>query len=492
MPDLKLLKKIDMFGRRVNLRFNGSDEFKTYCGACATIMMGLILLLIFTINVYDIAEGKIDSFNYIIRNTRKSQKRAKRFHKILGNEVLAFGFDHKLLDSGVLGYSSAYLKNGQNYISGPKNGKSEPGRGVYQCTDYVYSNLSPQFEKIVPKDFRIFCLNVTTEELKSGVSPVVYFSECNPTTKTSSTDPESPKKACKPKALRNQILEDFEIWAFTLADASDFTSSKTKLTNKFAADSISCSNLYKKRSKMMLREADIKITHGVFISEIKRQVTNMFLRNEEQLVSIKPQKHFLELRLEMDKISEVLITKKYKSLSNILAFIGGFSKGISILLMLFVFPVREVIYYKRLINAMFNVCLNEHQLDLAYKMLSVGHANDEMDNFEEADQNDLMQLRSSGIDKKRKKYLIEKLRAKQNLRKIKKIEELIKGKRSANAGDRGLMGELASNLTADKIMENMMTELKKDTSPMKKNFADLIFKGMNLKGRKTRMFEKRR
>jgi len=41
------LRIIDLFGRHVNLRFKNADLFKTHCGGCATILLGMIMGLLF-------------------------------------------------------------------------------------------------------------------------------------------------------------------------------------------------------------------------------------------------------------------------------------------------------------------------------------------------------------------------------------------------------------------------------------------------------------
>ena len=63
------IKKLDLFGKKVSLRFQGEDYYKTYCGAFATIFMFLALVLLFTFSTMDIVKGKINSLNYMIKNT---------------------------------------------------------------------------------------------------------------------------------------------------------------------------------------------------------------------------------------------------------------------------------------------------------------------------------------------------------------------------------------------------------------------------------------
>jgi hypothetical protein len=47
----------------------------------------------------------------------------------------------------------------------------------------------------------------------------------------------------------------------------------------------------------------------------------------------------------------------YKNVFTILGKLGGFMNGILLLMFLIVYPIREVLYYRKLINEMFTVCL---------------------------------------------------------------------------------------------------------------------------------------
>lgn len=65
----------------------------------------------------------------------------------------------------------------------------------------------------------------------------------------------------------------------------------------------------------------------------------------------------LDLQLSLDRGNIVRITLQYQSLSDLIAFLGGLSKGLGLLLFVLVFPIREIQYYRKLINSMFSVCM---------------------------------------------------------------------------------------------------------------------------------------
>lgn len=86
--------------------------------------------------------------------------------------------------------------------------------------------------------------------------------------------------------------------------------------------------------------------------------SKIFLREENDFVpTVKDDPVLMELNLKTDLSSVVKIKMKYQSISDLIAFLGGFSKGLSLFLFILVFPIREIKYYRKLINSMFSVCM---------------------------------------------------------------------------------------------------------------------------------------
>lgn len=53
---------------------------------------------------------------------------------------------------------------------------------------------------------------------------------------------------------------------------------------------------------------------------------------------------------------------------SVLSFVGGLFKGMSMIFLCLAWPVREVEYYKTLINMMFNVCETQEDMEKAFRM----------------------------------------------------------------------------------------------------------------------------
>lgn len=455
---LDTLRKFDQFGRPVNLRFNGADKFKTSCGALATLFLGVILSILFLFYLKDFKNGKIDSYNYMIRNSPNVFRKPEAHDTKENYEVLGFGMEEKY-------YNQKLLKLDASIMTGADVFKHVPH--LTDCTEEVFAELNVQQKEIVPKNLVIRCMKIDSKLLKSGIKPSIMISECT-------------GKGCMEQKKRKELLEEFSAWAFTKADATDFTSSDTKLVERYTGDEIFLSRSYYKKSKVVLRQVEVSIEKGVFFPATSKRMTSMYLSNIQRIVSVTEDPEILELSLEIDNNSEVLITKKFQTLAKLLSFVGGLSQGITLILMIFVFPVREVLYYQQLMNDMFNVCLNENQVDLAYRMMK---ARKEEDDTEDDEGDEEVGRGQVPFDTKKK------VGSNDTGSKLKYLSKVLA--RQESDGQCGLMDEIIENMTADKIMENMLKGLKGLDTDGGNVLDQVLNKGLNYKERRKKEIEEK-
>lgn len=179
------------------------------------------------------------------------------------------------------------------------------------------------------------------------------------------------KSHCQSVEERNKKLKELYIWVFTLTDETDYTSSaKHMIKTRFKGKSLAVSNTLKKHSHLNLQKLEI-ITVSGLITPIKYKTISYTIESwTESLISTDSKDPIIaNLKLKFENLNKVIITKKFQTLLNLLAFIGGISKGIGMILLIFVFPVREVLYYRKLMNDMFRVCCDEEQITLATDMI---------------------------------------------------------------------------------------------------------------------------
>lgn len=454
------LKRIDLFGKRVNLRFQNNDFFKTYCGAFATIAMFFTLIVIFGLKTIDIMNGKIDKLSYMIKNYDLNAIKNSNTKKAIEEIVFAIGLEEKYLDETYLKFDIGIQKTGEQFI---------PSNSSYECTDYVLQGLSSRFINEIPKQMKIFCFNISSLKFEEGFNPIFTLRECRNET-----------KGCRGKNVRDKLLSEFSVWSFLLTDETDFTNPITSLKHNFRAAEVSVSNSYKTNSVSSLRELEIAIKKGLFLSKWQKFNTYQYLRSTQHILKLHSHDSddnvLLHKKVRLDRSTIVVINKEFKTILDLLAYIGGISKGIGILLLMLVLPVREVLFYRKLINHMFSVCVDEKQIQIALGMKI-------MENNSEEDEEVPLNQKQNLTEKNQKKVEFERNKNKKKTKRLKsqlhKFKKMIKNEND-NKKNKGLIDVMANGaLTKEKIMENLRAAFEKDQGGgTPKNFSSLIGIGM--------------
>jgi hypothetical protein len=117
----------------------------------------------------------------------------------------------------------------------------------------------------------------------------------------------------------------------------------------------------------------------MFVSKRRTYLAYNYINNHIDTLPRKSGDAILTFYPRMDWNQQGILQKKFFSFSHSLSFIGGLSKGLSIVLLAIVFPFREILYTKKFINEMFNVCINEQQMEMAYKCFIKSNDNDDDD-----------------------------------------------------------------------------------------------------------------
>ena len=352
-----LFKRIDIFGKTVNLRYQEQELFKTTCGACATLTLILIMLTYLVFESFTIINGKGMIIDYIKKDFDEDIS-YKNFTVV---EKQVFGF--AVPNQKHFGEKAFKFEYGIKKL----NGNYESIKNTYDCSDLILSKLSKRVHLPGISNIEIRCFDFPYRELHEGSLPTLTVLECL-------------DKGCIKISDRKKILKEFEIWAFLLTDESDFTDeSKTvkrgrygSRHNRFMGVRVKSSRDFSKVVKLFVRQTEFHETSGLLIEQKRKVITNVYQRSQEQILSLNPKEKILEISIELDRISKALIIKKYKTILDLLAYMGGFSKGIAMVLMVLVIPVREVLYAKKLINHMFNICLTEEQINSAVKVMYHG------------------------------------------------------------------------------------------------------------------------
>ena len=158
---------LDIYGKRITLRYNGEEYFKTRCGACATVTLVMTLVIVALLHFRNIYLGKIDRFDYVIHNQFLENywiERGRRFPET--HEILAFGFeDESLIHDMHLQFRGFILHKNQ----------TEENLQLTKCTDEVLSNMNRVTLPQIPTSIHIRCLRVPMEHISSGGRAKIIF-----------------------------------------------------------------------------------------------------------------------------------------------------------------------------------------------------------------------------------------------------------------------------------------------------------------------------
>ena len=109
---------------------------------------------------------------------------------------------------------------------------------------------------------------------------------------------------------------------------------------------------------------------GRILQSYKQTITVKYSGYHAEILGVGINENIAEIRLDLNKIDEIKIRKNYYSFFGVIAFMGGLVKAVSFILLAIVFPIREIIYFKTLINTNFNVCQSVEDLTKALGVAS--------------------------------------------------------------------------------------------------------------------------
>jgi hypothetical protein len=276
------LKHIDLFGRRVNLRFSSSDYYKTHCGACASFTLIVTILSVFFYDLNSIYFGKLDKISFMIKNTKKetlSWKKSDIQSAVFGIAVK----DNLLNKEGYLELEHGITRSGVNNTVSI----------VYDCSNEVYNRMIGKTAELVPKGMKILCFNTTSDYIDQHFYPYFSLKICRD------------KAVCRKKKKLNEMLKEIEVWAFTLVDETDHTLSKTNLNSSFIGKKIVGSKSFTKQYTMYVREVEIHNNQGLLSRHDNIKRTIQYLKGRTEIVSIGDPHYLMQLKLKLEQTQKL-------------------------------------------------------------------------------------------------------------------------------------------------------------------------------------------
>jgi len=329
---------LDLFGRDLSLRFEGSDRFKTYFGMVLSLIIligGLVMLIIEVRSIY---QGKILDISQSLRQNKFGTRNWNSSHIEFVNFGFAYSKDRPIPQ--ILDFDAGSL------FSVEDQSKLE----LRNCSQEVYSNLKADQKKEVPINLEIICFQTRVQHMEDGRVPFLKLRKCI-------------EDGC---ATEYEKQKNLNIWAFVSSDESDYTALDGKIDVRYLGVNIITPYTMSKTLTIELTEIEINRNQGLILPTQRTEQSIRLLQTSETIQNLEPdEKEFLNIYIKLDRRSTVVITKNYYNIFTILSYLGGLFNAAMIISLIIVMPVRELKFYKKLINTMFNVCIEQIHIRMA-------------------------------------------------------------------------------------------------------------------------------
>jgi len=361
----------DMFGRDISLLYEENISFKTNCGVFGTIMVILVIGMACSAEASKFLSQEVVSLEHY--ETHKANQ--IRQNSILNSVLSALGGADKIVSQGGMHIGIAFESN-ELFASGIiiHNYTSVPCDQVTIFSGYMKANPG------------MLCIRPSLEEIvENGI--VLDTILCN----------EILNEGCINQSTLSGLNIYLEVNANDVYAASSIVQTSVKIIKVKIVKRI------KKRVDISLIEYVSRTSSGMRLA-VEGFRSILYKSNTESIQEIDPEDSLLEIRIEIDKDRQVVTYRKNYQLKDMISFIGGLMKGVTIIFFALVWPFREVTFYNAIVNEVFRVCATPEILERTM-------GGDSQDNPEDARNcntpNSTRQKKTEG----RLKQIVEKIEA---------------------------------------------------------------------------------
>lgn len=344
----ELIKKPDLFGRRVNLLYNEKDYFRTYCGSFGTMVLIIGVSIVAYFNFLKLINYNVHKLEYF--ETNKNHEK-KLFQNIkFSSEYIRFAL---VLEKEVIPLIEI------EFLDRDLNENSSNFKGV-NCDMFKFQD-EESYLKV--QGLTKKCFEVRTENVERNPLSFVV-------------------KKCAQKNCTEILEKKFsKIKLFMFIEVSNDDITTEEDIRQFKKIELSLNIKFEKKISVDL----IEIQSTTFNSPFKFDLLtrDLVLRSSnEQIIDFSPQKNLLLLELKILPDTKLVIKKTIFQFYHFLSLIGGLMKGTTFFIFIFVWPFREILYYRKLVNEMFVLCDDQKTLkNVVEKIHAVGLNNSQNQAF---------------------------------------------------------------------------------------------------------------
>lgn len=186
------LRKIDLYGRKVTLRFDEDSNFKTKCGCFSTLVLFITAGVMFTYEMISIFKGEITDISDFTTRLNPSQLRKANWEDTLLVGVGLDTSDHTIYDYIKLEYK-LFDRINKSYTDNMK---------VTDCTQEVMKKLSKINKLSIENNIRVQCFEINASKFLEGSVPELFLSSCKTSGSKNNSIDSSRCKKMNPEILK--------------------------------------------------------------------------------------------------------------------------------------------------------------------------------------------------------------------------------------------------------------------------------------------------
>ncbi|EWS74770.1 small GTP-binding domain protein (macronuclear) [Tetrahymena thermophila SB210] len=345
-----MMKKIDIFGSEMLLRFNGSSSFHTNFGSFITIMIvGFISFRLFFI-VLDVFQRNNPQ---VIYNERQVDDPAP-FQASSKTFPIAFGMEHPVtnnyyIDESIYTITAQWRQKFLVYNETTKQHVTIwniTNIQLQKCSIENFQNLDNQHYYTQLNYTSMYCLPTDYQYIIQGDFPSLEYSLIQLTIQQCSQN-------CKPKSDLDFYLQKAN-FGLQLSDSYVDPTIKNNPFKIYSRDMFwRTSTQIPKDVTLYIRNNYVYSDFGWFFSDITTQSFPAYSYYEVSDYPPNSQKYFLSILFRFEKQKEGVYKRTYKNFNSIMSEIGGFTQSLLAIGYLFCKKFSQIKLNLKLINEAF-------------------------------------------------------------------------------------------------------------------------------------------
>jgi len=330
---MQQMRRIDFYGRPISFYFD-DFTYKTYLGMFLSMTLIVLVVIVSVVDLINLWNGDLDS---IIWMSKPYSSATVGSHDLMEGVTLGVAIEDTLIEKNI------YL---EYYFAGKDNSTIV---NMFNCSSTVYARLMKNDLDRIPPNMNIYCINLPSSDFIQGIVPRIKVMQCE-------------RWECLQNKKLQDRLNDFHVWSFSSMDMNDYTTPDSYRSPTFYVKKVTASRSIRQELSVVLSEVELLESKGIILSETLSYRSFVFNYADSSIREVYPSAEIFRINLELNFYTKIYIKKEYRNLMSLVSYLGGLFKGFSTFFMIIVYPFREIWFYKKLVDSVFDICSDKDQL----------------------------------------------------------------------------------------------------------------------------------